>query len=432
MTSDMTPSAAPTNINELRAKNPEPTHPARDPTTQPAPLIWPQKADTGAWWEEEDGQEYIQKHFSVKHIAKYFRTRSPVSAADIDGWRARELMAPLFMGDDEELQALIRDHLILPYLFGDFHPSHIQEYAGGLLIALEKPANPDGSPGGLRPIICGESWRRCLANLAAAAVRGPISKIFTSTYENFLQTAGLQDGASHCAKILSAMYASLNSDPSDPDVIIKLDISNAFNVLCRRLTLDVLGGKASCDYACGLKEGDNIETVCTELRNMFSYFKALRTTKSHLRYFDFCGNVLDAWGKTGGQQGDPLEMIAFCLSIHHLWGRTLAKHYQDACAVAYADETKILVKGISAAEAHTAAQRLLTADPSLAHLGPLLAPTAFVDDGYIGLGVPIGTDAFVQHFVKKKCQEIMDDVDKLDNIQDGFIHYQLVRFCQAT
>jgi hypothetical protein len=36
--------------------------------------------------------------------------------------------------------------------------------------------------------------------------------------------------------------------------------------------------------------------------------------------------VLDAWGKTGGQQGDPLEMITFCLTIHHLWGRTLDKH----------------------------------------------------------------------------------------------------------
>ena len=115
--------------------------------------------------------------------------------------------------------------------------------------------------------------------------------------------------ASHCAKILSSMYAALNSDP---DVIIKLDISNAFNVLCRQLTLDVLGGKASCDYACGLKEGDNIETVCEELRNMFQYFKAMRTTKTHLRYFDYLGNVLDAWGKTGGQQGDPLEMITFC------------------------------------------------------------------------------------------------------------------------
>ena len=65
-------------------------------------------------------------------------------------------------------------------------------------------------------------------------------------------------------------------------------------------------------------------------------------------------------------------------------------------------------------------------------LRPLLAPKTFVDDGYIGLGVPIGTDAFVQHFVKKKCQDIMDDVDKLDNIQDGFIHYQLVRIRQAT
>ena len=103
----------------------------------------------------------------------------------------------------------------------------------------------------------------------------------------------------------SSMYAALNSDPSDTDVIIKLDISNAFKVLRRQLTLDVLGGKASCDCACGLKEGDNIETVCEDLRHMFQYFRVMRTTKSHLRYFDYLGNVLDAWGKTGGQQGDP-------------------------------------------------------------------------------------------------------------------------------
>jgi hypothetical protein len=60
---------------------------------------WPQKFDTGAWWAEEDCQEYIQQHFSIKHIAKYFRTRSPVSATDIDGWHARGPMAPLFMGE---------------------------------------------------------------------------------------------------------------------------------------------------------------------------------------------------------------------------------------------------------------------------------------------------------------------------------------------
>jgi hypothetical protein len=31
-------------------------------------------------------------------------------------------------------------------------------------------------------------------------------------------------------------------------------------------------------------------------------------------------------------------MIVFCLSVHHLWGRTLNKHHQDTCAVAYADD----------------------------------------------------------------------------------------------
>jgi hypothetical protein len=107
-----------------------------------------------------------------------------------------------------------------------------------------------------------------------------------------------------------------------------------------------------------------------------------------------------------------------CLSAHHLWGRTLNTHNQDACAVAYADDgcikaklsialevlsdikhvlkedaglalnfdkTKILVKGISAADAHAAAQRMLNADPSLAHLRPLLSPASFVVDGYIAL-----------------------------------------------
>ena len=118
-----------------------------------------------------------------------------------------------------------------------------------------------------------------------AWVAGALRGGDTYKYEFFLQTVGLQDGASHCVKILSSMYAALSSDPSDPDEIIKLDldISNAFNALVQRqLTLDVLGGKASCDYACGLKDCGNIETVCGELRNVFEYFKAMHTTKSTL------------------------------------------------------------------------------------------------------------------------------------------------------
>ena len=43
-------------------------------------------------------------------------------------------------------------------------------------------------------------------------------------------------------------------------VIVKLDISNAFGSLCARLVLDVLSGKASPDYACGIKVDEEFET----------------------------------------------------------------------------------------------------------------------------------------------------------------------------
>ncbi len=56
----------------------------------------------------------------------------------------------------------------------------------------------------------------------------------------------------------------------------------------------------------------------------------------------------------------------------------------------------------------------------------------FCPEGFVGIGVPIGTDAFVRNFVAKTFRAIIDDVEKLDAIQDGFMHYQLLRFCQGT
>ena len=120
---------------------------------------------------------------------------------DIDGWHARDLIAPLFCNDNMELHNLIRKRLILPYLTGSWvegafhltwvegalHPSLIGEYAGGLLMALQK------QDGVIRRILCGEIWRRCFASLAvnATPVRNEAAKLFTSTYDNFIQTAGI-------------------------------------------------------------------------------------------------------------------------------------------------------------------------------------------------------------------------------------------------
>jgi hypothetical protein len=118
-------------------------------------------------------------------------------------------------------------------------------------------------------------------------------------------------------------------------------------------------------------------------------------------------------------------MIMFCLTVHHLWGRTLAKHNQDACTVVYTDDGYIKDNLSVELEVLSDIKQVLKEDDGLA----LNDKTNILIKG---LGVPICTDAFIQHFVKDKCQAIMEDVDKLDNIQDGFIHYQLLCFCQAT
>ena len=67
----------------------------------------------------------------------------------------------------------------------------------------------------------------------------------------------------------------------------------------------------------GLKHGDVIPT-CENLSNLFGYFKAMDTCHAKLRYFDWDGQVHLDKGKTGGQQGDPLEMLIFNLTIHHV------------------------------------------------------------------------------------------------------------------
>jgi hypothetical protein len=82
-----------------------------------------------------------------------------------------------------------------------------------------------------------------------------------SRYPRLTDQSYDRDGVSHCTKTLSIFYDDLDTtDPNDPEVIIKIDISNTFNSACRVLTVDVLSGHASCDYVCVLKKGQVIPT----------------------------------------------------------------------------------------------------------------------------------------------------------------------------
>ncbi len=194
------------------------------------------------------------------------------------------------------------------------------------------------------------------------------------------------------------------------------------------------------------------------------FLKAMRTCEAKLRYFDWDGQVHIAKGKTGGQQGDLLEMLIFNLTVHHIWGRVLSK-FQGARTVTYADDgyikgklsvalqvlaelkrllkedaglelniskTAILPKAITQQSIFDAAHGFINATPQLTHLSGEVSLDSFCPDGFVGIGVSIGTDTFVKQFVAKTCRDIIEDVEKLDAIQDGFIHYQLLRFCQVT
>ena len=113
-------------------------------------------------------------------------------------------------------------------------------------------------------------------------------------------TLFIRDGVSHSVKILSVFYDNLDTtDLNDPEMIIKIDISNDFNSTCRVLTLDILSGRASRDYVCGLKRDDVI--VNSEvLSNFLGYFRSIRTCHVNLRYFDWDGRVHLTRDKTGG------------------------------------------------------------------------------------------------------------------------------------
>jgi hypothetical protein len=157
-------------------------------------------------------------------------------------------------------------------------------------------------------------------------------------------------------------------------------------------------------------------------------------------------------------------MLIFNLTVHNLWGRVLAK-YPQARALAYADDgyikarmsvalqvlavlknvlkqdagldlniskTSVLHKGVTQQTAFDAAHSIINNSPALTLLHADISLASLCPQGFIGIGVPNGTDTFVRNFVAKACRSIIDDVKKLDAIQDGFIHYQLMRVCQAT
>jgi len=426
--------------------------------------FWPEEQAIRDYWASAEGQEVVDKHFSLKKIRQYFRNRKPLAAADVDGWRGREHLAWMFMNNDTEFQELIRKEFLLPYLTNEFLEIYAKDNAGGLLFAFLK-AN-----GRLRPLVCGDAWRRCIASLIAQFLKLDAAHFFTSTFPNFIQCAGgLRDGATICAQTLQTLVSAPVPD-DEVNALLNIDLRNAFNEANRHAGFDALLGKASRTYDDGqVQIGDQLPHLAS-MHVFFLYFKAMHQCPSTLRYTDHKGTVHHIEGTTGGQQGDPLEMLRFCLTIHPIWGRVMTRNPQ-ARAVAFADDgfvydsltsvlhiwvqlshafkndadlamqlgkCRLLVQGnFTREEARAKVLQIIDGDDALSSLRSLIAevdgPNDVIQvDGITGVGVPIGSPDFVQQFVATKASEIIRDVDKVQVVTDPLIHFHLLRFCQNT
>jgi hypothetical protein len=89
-------------------------------------------------------------------------------------------------------------------------------------------------------------------------------------------------------------------------------------------------------------------------------------------------------------------------------------------------KTVILPKGITQQSVFDVVYNILTTSLTLTHLTVDVDLASFCPEGFVGIGVPIDTDTFVRNFVAKTCSDIIDDVENLDDIQDCFIHFQLL------
>jgi hypothetical protein len=90
----------------------------------------------------------------------------------------------------------------------------------------------------------------------------------------------------------------------------------------------------------------------------------MRTCEVKLRYFDWDEQVYIVKDKTGGQQGDPLEMLIFNLTVHHIWGHVLAK-FQGSRMVTYADNGYIKGKLSESLQVIAELKRVLKQDAGL-------------------------------------------------------------------
>ncbi len=296
------------------------------------------------------------------------------------------------------------------FVAGKVLPS-IQSYiAGASLSPLLKKV------GGIRPIACGDVFRRIVAKCLVRQVKEKARSYF-SPYQSGVAVPFGAEISIHSWREVIANFAYKDSSL----VALKVDLVNAFNNVDRRTMLD----RAHHHFP--------------ELFNFVSYCYA-NPSRLFVRGFD---KVI--WSSQGAQQGDPLAPLLSCLvfqvvieRINQVEGIKLNSWYMDDGGIVGEPATIFRVLSIFDELSSKLGVHLNKSKSEIIFLGNVPDVNPFGEFGFKitdissleMLGSPLGSPVFCDSYVLDKAivkSEAL--IEKLHLLENPQIAYLLLRSC---
>jgi hypothetical protein len=268
--------------------------------------------------------------------------------------------------------------------------------------------------GGIRPIACGDVFRRLVAKCLMRSVRAKASAFFAPSQFGVVTPFG--------AEMVIHSWREALADPSLVDMVaLKVDLSNAFNNVDRVQMLSL---------------------VHAEFPELFSFANFCYSSPSHLFMRGADRSIPSA---QGAQQGDPLGPLFSCLVFHEVVKRIslldvkLNMWYMDDGGIIASPETILQVLdifvelrdklGLFLNEAKTEVIWLSGVPPVPNPLEGFAFKVSDVEQVEI-LGAPIGPREFCDRFVVQRAVAMnMVLVDKLQSLNDPQVAFLLLRSC---
>ena len=427
----------------------------------------------------DDDVDKLLDEWDARAIRKAINRSSNRSAPDQFGWRARELLGRIFtLKEDVSVPWL--EHLVLPFVQNTAPTWAAALLGGGLLIPLGKGDKP-----GIRPIGIGDLIRKIIARLFIHSNREIIGKFFTDGFENYSQLGvSVPGGAEKLVNLVSitrdlSLSRSTSErthqshdSPSEHDfVIAACDNKNGFNNASRSLMFDCLAGKASRDYSDVIKVGDNLPcpTGFKHFKAFISFVTCLYAPASLYNYIGEDGVAYPVHSTAGFHQGCALSSFLFSLTVFPIVGKLLRGN-RESLGASFLDNHFVLgplnkvlptIAALDSASSDTGMwlnpvdsflhipswrgkdpstyehilQRMRVQYPGVLSdkedNGNKTPGFEINNEGIKALGVPVGTDAFIQPILDKRVNTVKDKLQRLVHIPDGRIWASLLRTCYA-